>query len=182
VLRMLDGSTVEVIDTDAEGRLALADALSWTRQQHPRVMVDVATLTGSIITALGAGRAGLFDNDAALAAELAAAGEVVGERLWRMPIGERHRADLESDIADIKQCASGRLQPDACHAAAFLREFAGTAAGTADSPAHIPWAHLDIAGKEWREAADDTHPAGATGYGVRLLDTLMRQHFETEPA
>ena len=85
-----------------------------------------------------------------------------------MPIGERHRADLDSAIADLRQCASGRGQPDACHAAAFLREFVGD----------VPWAHLDIAGVETRETADDRHPAGATGWGVRLLDRLVAARFE----
>ncbi|TDH58994.1 hypothetical protein E2C06_29765 [Dankookia rubra] len=95
-------------------------------------------------------------------AQVAAAGEAVGERVWPMPIGARHRDDLRSDIADLKQCATGRLLPDACHAAAFLREFAGNG----------PWAHLDIAGVEAREGS------GPGGFGARLLDALVAQHFE----
>ncbi len=121
-----------MIDTDAEGRLVLADAIHHAIDAfRPRAVIDLATLTGSIITALGHHRAGIFGTDAALMAVAAAAGEAVGEPLWPMPIGARHREDLASDIADIRQCApsgSGRLLPDACHAAAFLREFVGRAA------------------------------------------------------
>jgi leucyl aminopeptidase len=172
VLASVDGTSIEVIDTDAEGRLVLADALGWTLAHiRPRAIVDLATLTGSIITALGHHRAGLFDNDAGLAEAVSVAGELVGEKVWRMPIGERHREDLRSEIADLRHCATGRLQPDACQAAAFLREFVG----------ETPWAHLDIAGVESRETADDRYPAGASGFGVRLLDRLTRLRFETEP-
>ncbi len=172
VLRMMNGMSVEVVDTDAEGRLVLADALHLAgRRFRPQALIDLATLTGSVVTALGHHRAGIFGNDAALGAAVTAAGEVVGEKLWPLPIGERHREDLKSDIADIKQCVpAGRgPQPDASHAAAFLREFAGG----------LPWAHLDIAGVETAEtseglAAKDT----PTGFGVRLLDALVERHFE----
>jgi len=177
VLRTASGRTVEVIDTDAEGRLALADALHHARDKFaPQAMLDLATLTGSIVTALGHHRAGLFGNDAPLMAAVAAAGEEVGERLWPMPIGARHREDLGSDIADLKQCApsgsgawGGRLLPDACHAAAFLREFAGD----------TPWAHLDIAGVEARQEDDALGPKGASGFGARLLDRLVELRFES---
>ena len=169
VLRMGTGCTVEVVDTDAEGRLILADALGWAiRHLKPAAMVDLATLTGSIVTALGGQMAGLFDNDGAFAAHVAAAGAAVGEPAWRMPIGASHRADLDSDIADLRQCVPGRGQPDACHAAAFLREFVGD----------TPWVHLDIAGMEARAEADDRHAFGPTGFGVRLLDRLVAQRFE----
>ncbi|HYF07939.1 MAG TPA: hypothetical protein VD970_09980, partial [Acetobacteraceae bacterium] len=111
------------------------------------------------------------------AAFCAAAGEAMGERLWPMPIGEQHRKDLESDIADLRQCAphgsgawGGRLLPDACHAAAFLREFVEG----------VPWCHLDIAGVETRKADAALGPKGATGFGVRLLDQLVRLRFEDE--
>lgn len=178
VLTTLSGRTVEILDTDAEGRLILADALHHTAQHYrPRAMIDLATLTGSVITALGHHHAGLFSNDAALAAAAAAAGAVVGEPLWPLPIGTRHREDLNSEIADIRQCApsgsgvwGGRFLPDACHAAAFLREFAG----------RLPWAHCDIAGVETRDAADALGPKGASGFGVRMLDRLVATRFETE--
>lgn len=163
VLRMVDGTTVEVVDTDAEGRLVLADALAWTvAKLRPQAIVDLATMTGSIVVALGHERAGLF-GDPTLRAHVAAAGEAVGERVWPMPIGERHREDLNSEIADLRHCVPGRGQPDACQGAAFLRAFVG----------ETPWVHLDIAGVESREEADDRHAKGATGFGVRLLDRLV---------
>lgn len=169
VLRSHAGRTIEVVDTDAEGRLALADALSWTRQTcRPRAMIDLATLTGSVVTTLGHHMAGLFDNDPVLGAWVAAAGVAVGEPVWKLPIDTDHRAALDSDIADLRQCAAGRLLPDACHAAAFLREFAG---GTR-------WAHLDIAGVARREEPCELLPAGPTGFGVRLLDRLVAMRFE----
>ncbi len=179
VLRMASGTTVEVVDTDAEGRLVLADALHHARGFRPRAVVDLATLTGAIVSALGHHRAGLFGNDASLMSSLAAAGDGVGEALWPMPIGEGHRADLRSAIADLRQCvpsaqgAGGwpaRFIPDACHAAAFLREFAGDA----------PWAHLDIAGVDTANAPHALGPAGPTGFGVRLLDALVATRFEEE--
>jgi leucyl aminopeptidase len=188
VLRHADGTTIEIIDTDAEGRLVLADALGWVvrhggvgpaaRLGANRVanggyhgsangavsgIVDLATLTGSVVTALGHERAGLFSNDDTLAARVIAAGEAVGERVWRLPVDASHRAALESDIADLRHCAPGRGQPDACQAAAFLRHFVGD----------TPWVHLDIAGVESRAEADPEHAAGATGFGVRLLDALV---------
>jgi leucyl aminopeptidase len=169
VLTSFSGKTIEVVDTDAEGRLVLADALAWAIQHHrPQAIIDLATLTGSIVTALGHEMAGMFTNEPALAAHVAAAGEAVGELVWRMPIGNSHRKDLNSDIADIRNCKPGRMQPDACHAAAFLREFVGD----------VPWVHLDIAAMESAEKADDRHPAGAIGFGVRLLDRLVATRFE----
>ena len=166
VLRCHDGTTIEVVDTDAEGRLVLADALAWTvANLRPRAVVDLATLTGSIITALGHVHAGLFGTNAALMDRVATAGDAVGERVWRMPIGVSHAEDLRSDIADVRHCVPGRGQPDACHAAAFLRRFVGD----------VPWAHLDIAGVESREVADDRVARGPSGFGVRLLDRMTAQ-------
>ncbi len=163
VLHTMAGRTVEVVDTDAEGRLVLADALHYAVSQHqPQAMLDLATLTGAIVTALGSHRAGIFTNNPALQAQAAAAGDQVGEALWPMPIGARHRADLDSDIADLKQCCAGPLLPDAAHAAAFLREFAG----------ETPWAHLDIAGVRLDEKGLPT------GFGARLLDRLVELYFE----
>lgn len=175
VIRTASRRTVEVIDTDAEGRMVLADALHHaTHRFRPRAVIDLATLTGAAITALGHHRAAIFGTDAALMAAAAAAGEAVGEPLWPMPIGERHREDLASDIADLKQCAAGdehgSLQPDACHAAAFLREFVG----------EVPWAHLDIAGVMTAEEPHALGPAGPIGFGARLLDRLVALRFEEE--
>ncbi len=163
VLHTLAGRTVEVVDTDAEGRLVLADALHFAASRlRPRAMLDLATLTGAIGVALGRHHAGIFGNNLALQAHAQAAGAEVGELLWPMPIADSHRADLESEIADLKQCCAGRGQPDACHAAAFLREFAGSG----------PWAHLDIAAMRL-----DEHDR-PTGFGARLLDRLVARHFE----
>jgi leucyl aminopeptidase len=177
VLRMLDGKRVEVVDTDAEGRLVLADALTHARTLRPAAMVTLATLTGSVVAALGHHRAGVFGTDPPLLAALAAAGEATGERLWPLPIGERHRRDLDSAVADLRHCVpagggdgwGGRFLPDACHAAAFLREFAGT----------VPWGHLDIAGVESLVRDGPLGVKGMpSGFGVRLLDRLVAQHFE----
>ncbi len=170
VLTLHGGSTVEIVDTDAEGRLVLADALHWaTTTLRPQAVIDLATLTGSIVTALGHDRAGLFATDDVLAAHIASAGAAVDERAWRMPLSEAYRDALLSDIADTRQCSEGRLQPDACHAALFLRGFVGD----------TPWAHLDIAGVESHEKAAPRHPAGPTGWGARLLDRLVQDRFET---
>jgi leucyl aminopeptidase len=169
VLRTFDGTTVEVVDTDAEGRLVLADAIGWALAKlKPQAIIDLATLTGSIVTALGHHMAGLFSSDDALAAHVAAAGAAVGEPCWRMPLGEGFREALRSDIADLRHCSDGSRQPDASHAAEFLKSFVGD----------TPWAHLDIAGVEGHEHADDRHPAGPTGWGVRLLDRLIEDRFE----
>ncbi|GIX09673.1 leucyl aminopeptidase [Elioraea sp.] len=169
VVRAVDGTTIEVIDTDAEGRLVLADCLAWTRRAlEPAAIIDLATLTGSIVVALGNHRAGLFASDAALAAQLAAAGEAVDEPVWPMPFGEAYGEALRSEIADVRNCVAERFQPDACHAASFLHRFVGD----------TPWAHLDIAGVELRQEADALGPEGATGFGVRLLDRLVALRFD----
>ncbi|MFH5925421.1 leucyl aminopeptidase family protein [Roseomonas xinghualingensis] len=186
VLRMASGRTVEVVDTDAEGRLVLADALHHARGLKPRAMIDLATLTGSVVTALGHHRAGLFGNDPALRDAAMAAGDAVGEPLWPMPIGERHRTDLDSEIADLRHCLpaggggggwAGKFLPDACHAAAFLREFASP-----EGQESIPWVHLDIAGMDLREEDGEAGPyplpPGPSGFGVRLLDRLVSDRFE----
>lgn len=171
VVRAVDGTTIEVIDTDAEGRLVLADCLAWTRRAlGPAAMIDLATLTGSIVVALGNHRAGLFASDGALAAQLAAAGEAVDEPVWPMPLDDAYAEALKSDIADVKNCVAERFQPDACHAAAFLKRFVGDTS----------WAHLDIAGVELRHEADALGPEGASGFGVRLLDRLVSLRFEAE--
>ena len=166
VLRTYDGTTVEVVDTDAEGRLILADALGWSvRNLRPRAIVDLATLTGAIVTSLGHDCAGLFGSDDRLRDALIAAGTAVQEPLWPMPLAPSE--DLQSDVADVLQCTTGSRQPDALLAATFLRHFV----------ADVPWAHLDIAGVEQRERGPwydaDRHALGATGFGVRLLDRWL---------
>ena len=116
----------------------------------------------------------MFGTDDALSAHLAAAGAAVDERAWRMPLDPAYGTVLDSAIADVRQCSDGRLQPDACHAAAFLHRFVG----------EVPWVHLDIAGVESHEHASDRHAAGPTGWGARLLDRLVRDRFEelSQPA
>ncbi|MFZ6762832.1 leucyl aminopeptidase family protein [Pseudoroseomonas sp. WGS1072] len=176
VVATLSGRTVEVVDTDAEGRLILADALNYAvRAFRPEAVIDLATLTGAAITALGHHRAALYGNDPVLAAALCAAGEAVGERLWPMPLPQTGDAALDSDIADLRQCAprdpSGRAQPDAGHAAAFLHEFLGD-----DPPA---WAHLDMAGMVGEAARGEDAPLSLPGgFGVRLLAGLVAARFE----
>ena len=162
VITQYGGTTVEVLNTDAEGRLVLADAIAYADTVlRPDVIVDVATLTGAMPVALGRRIAGLFANDDGLAAELLAAGEASGERLWRLPLVEDYRPALSSPTADLRNIGDPRLKlgGGSITAALFLREFAGGR----------PWAHLDIAGPAWSGAEDDELTKGGTGYGVRLL-------------
>ena len=158
VLRAMNGTTIEVTNTDAEGRLLLADALAYARRYEGATVVDLATLTGAIGVALGPYVAGLFTADDGLAAELLAAGEASGERLWRMPLWDDYEKDLESDTADIVNAAPTR-EGGACVAARFLKHFTGD----------LRWAHLDIASTAWAPAARPHERRGPTGYGVRLL-------------
>ena len=158
VLKHYGGKTTEVLNTDAEGRLVLADALAFASEQGPEAIVDVATLTGSIMVALGKKATGLFSNDDALAKELLAAGEEAGELLWHMPVWEIYKKDLESDIADLKNV--GTRWGGSIFAALFLREFVGEG---------ISWAHLDIAGAARAESDYDENVKGGTGVAVRTL-------------
>jgi len=169
VVTSMSGQTIEVVNTDAEGRLVLADALWYTQATFkPRLIVDLATLTGAIIVSLGTYRAGLFSNDDELAGRLMAAGEETGEEVWRLPLGERYDKDIDSAIADMKNVGKGR-EAGSVTAAQFLQRFVNG----------VPWAHLDIAGMAWMKRGDDPIiPKGATGYGVRLLDRLVRAHYE----
>ncbi len=167
VVRSASGQTIEVLNTDAEGRMVLADALWWTAKTYePRIMVDLATLTGAMVVALGHEHAGLFSNDDALAAGLLAAGTETGERLWRMPLHESYDRLIRSDIADMKQI--GGRPGGGITAAQFLARFVGT----------TKWAHLDIAGTAWSSKDAACVPKGATAFGVRLLDRLVAEHYE----
>lgn len=166
VIHSYSGKTIEVIDTDAEGRLVLADALSWVVRQHrPDQLVDIATLTGSCIRALGTEAAGLWSTNDALAEALIEAGNHTGERLWRMPLWDDYFEYLKTDVADIKNLGS-KPMAGAITAAKFLEYF------TEDHPA---WAHLDIAGMALKQD-DFGHDRMATGFGVRLLLHWLRQH------
>ncbi len=156
------GKTIEVLNTDAEGRLILADGLSYARSFEPDAVVDVATLTGTIKLALGTICAGLFGNHRGLKAQMLRAGEVSGERVWEMPLWKEYDEFLKSDLADIKN-VGGRFG-GAILAAAFLQNFVGD----------LPWIHLDIAGVDFKEKDDSYHSKGATGFGARLLLQFLR--------
>jgi leucyl aminopeptidase len=169
VVKGFSGQTVEIIDTDAEGRLALADGLAYTAATcRPAWMVDLATLTGAVEVTLGSRRAGLFTADESLAARLLAAGEAEDELLWRLPLTDFYDEALKSPIADLRNCQWER-GPDALHAARFLQHFV---------PARVPWAHLDIAGMAVVEEDRPLASEGPTGFGVRLLDRLVADAFE----
>ncbi len=168
VVTSMSGQTIEVINTDAEGRLVLADALWYTQQRFkPRFMVDLATLTGAMIVALGHEYAGVFANDDELAERLSAAGKAEGEGIWRLPMGEAYDKQIRSDIADVKNVGAGR-GAGSIVGAQFLQRFVND----------VPWAHLDIAGVTWSREAKPTVPKGGTGWGVRTLDRLVAQHYE----
>jgi leucyl aminopeptidase len=156
VLRMHSGKTVEILTTDAEGRLILADALSYARRYEPAAVVDCATLTGACRVALGDHASGLMGNDEALIAEIQRAGEATGERAWPLPLFEEYTEQIRGDVADIKN--SGGRNGGALTAGAFLKEFAD-----------FPWAHLDIAGTAYGKKGNAYTPKGATGVPARLL-------------
>lgn len=169
VVTAADGQTIEVLNTDAEGRLVLADALWYVQEHHkPDTIVDLATLTGAVIAALGDHYAGLFTDDDELADELQEAGQVVYERLWRMPLGPEYDKLINSPIADMKNL--GGKWAGATTAAQFLKRFIRK--GTA-------WAHLDIAGVTWSESGTPLAPKGGTGYGVRLLNQFVADNYES---
>ena len=172
VVRTMSGKTFEVVSTDAEGRMVLSDAVWYAQQQFkPRVLIDLATLTGAIVTALGDDYAGLFSRHDELAEKLLAAGEQSGEELWRMPLHPSYEKDLESPIADLRNGGSTRAAGAGLGAhfiGAWIQE------GT-------PWAHIDIAGVAWREQEGlPTSPKGPTGFGVRLLDRFVRMQYEQQ--
>jgi leucyl aminopeptidase len=168
VITQYGGTTVEVLNTDAEGRLVLADGIAYAdRVLDADVIVDVATLTGAMPIALGKKIAGLFSNDDALSAQLEAAADASGERLWRMPLTPDYRVALDSATADLRNIGDAKLKLNggSITAALFLQEFA----------AGRPWAHLDIAGPGWSGGEDDELTKGGTGYGVRLLTRWLQQ-------
>jgi leucyl aminopeptidase len=166
VVVSMSGQTIEVINTDAEGRLVLADVLHYVNTKYnPKFIVDLATLTGAIIVALADVYAGLFSNDDELAKSLQECGYKTAERVWRMPIGEEYDEMINSDIADMKNVGSGR-GAGSITAAQFLHRFVGK----------TKWAHLDIAGVAWKGKGDALAHKGATGFGVRLLDELVKKY------
>jgi leucyl aminopeptidase len=171
VVTTMSGQTVEVINTDAEGRLVLADAIWYCQKKHnPQCLVDLATLTGAIIISLGHEQAGLFANDDGFAAKVSAAGKAVGENVWRLPLGDSYDKDINSDIADMKNVGSGR-GAGSITAAQFIKRFV---------IGNTPWAHLDIAGTAWTSKDNGATPKGATAFGVRLLDRLVADNYEAK--
>ncbi len=159
VLRSMSGKTIEILSTDAEGRLVLSDGVWYIQMKDkPRLLIDIATLTGSVTRALGDEYAGLFSRHDDTAAMLLKAGEKSGEDLWRLPLHPNHFKQVKSDIADVKNGATG--DPGASTGAAFIASFVKE---------EQPWAHLDIASVDWRDEGMPTSPKGASGFGVRLL-------------
>ena len=168
VVTSYSGQTIEVINTDAEGRLVLADVIWYAQQKYdPRFIIDLATLTGAIIIGLGHEYAGLFSNDDGLSQRLTAAGLATGERVWRMPLDEAYDKQIKSDIADMKNV--GGRPGGSITAAQFIQRFVNGK----------PWAHLDIAGMAWATKDSAVIPKGATAFGVRLLDRLVADNYES---
>jgi leucyl aminopeptidase len=167
VVKSYSGQTIEVINTDAEGRLVLADVIWYCQQKFdPRCMVDLATLTGAMIVALGHEYAGMFSNDDALAQKLSAAGQATDEKVWRLPLHDAYDQLIRSDIADMKNV--GGRPAGSISAAHFIQRFVNKK----------PWAHLDIAGVAWSTKDAPCVPKGATAFGVRLLDRLVAENYE----
>ena len=169
IVKAYNGKTIEVLNTDAEGRLVLADALSFTEAKFkPRFMIDLATLTGAIIMALGEEYAGLFSNNDDLSNKICKVGEKVKEKVWRLPLHENYNKLINSTIADMQNInysgGAGSIT-----AAQFLQRFVTS---------KTPWAHLDIAGMAFSKKAANLNPGGATGFGVRLLNQLIEEHYE----
>ncbi|MGO9787707.1 MAG: leucyl aminopeptidase [Stellaceae bacterium] len=168
IVKSMSGQTIEVLNTDAEGRLVLADALWYCQDRFkPQLMIDLATLTGAIIIALGTENAGLFSNNDKLAGQLAAAGQATGEKLWRMPLGEAYDKMMDSDAADIKNI-SGNREAGSITAATFIERFVNK----------LPWAHIDIAGVTWSKKDAPIVPKGATAFGLRLLERFVADNYE----
>jgi leucyl aminopeptidase len=168
VVKSLSGQTIEVINTDAEGRLILCDAMTYTQQRFkPKVMIDLATLTGAMIIALGHEFGGMFTNSDDLAKQLASAGFASGDKLWRLPLGDAYDKLINSQIADMKNV--GPREAGSITAAQFLKRFVGEG---------VNWAHLDIAGMVWSSKDTNIWEKGATGYGVRLLERFIAANHE----
>ena len=169
IVHSMSGQTIEVLNTDAEGRLVLADALWYCQEHyHPKVIVDLATLTGAIVITFGSEYAGLFSNDRKLTRKLIASGEKTAEKLWELPLGKAYDKMLESPAADMQNIGNER-GAGSITAAQFLQRFINK---------DVAWAHLDIAGVAWAKKVRDLCPKGATAFGVRLLDCFIKEHYE----
>jgi len=168
VVTSMSGQTIEVLNTDAEGRLVLCDCVTWVQKTHKvKTIVDLATLTGAMIISLGSEYGGLFSNDDGLADQLLAAGKASGDQLWRFPLGDAYNKLIDSPIADMKNV--GPRGAGSITAAQFIRRFVDEG---------VKWAHLDIAGMVWADKDGATWAKGATGYGVRVLDRFVADNFE----
>ena len=168
VVTTLSGQTVEVINTDAEGRLVLCDAMTWTQRTiKPKTMIELSTLTGAMVITLGHEYAGFFSNDEKLAAGLVKAAEESGDKLWRQPLADAYDRLIDSPIADMKNV--GPREAGSITAAQFLKRYVDDG---------VAWAHVDIAGMAWSDKATATYDKGATGYGVRLLDQYIADTVE----
>jgi leucyl aminopeptidase len=168
VVTTMSGQTVEVINTDAEGRLVLADAVTYVQRNFkPGTVIDLATLTGAILVSLGHEWAGLFSNNDELAGELLKVGAESGDKLWRMPLAEPFDRLIDSPIADMKNV--GPREGGSITAAQFIQRFIDNG---------VKWAHIDMAGKAWSDKASATADKGATGFGVRLLDEYVSDVLE----
>ncbi len=168
VVTSMSGQTIEVLNTDAEGRLVLADVLWYTQDRFaPKFMVNLATLTGAIVVSLGVHRAGLFSNDDDISEKLFDAGEVTGDKLWRFPLSKEYDKQIDSKIADVQNIGNSK-GAGSITAAQFLQRFVND----------VPWAHLDIAGVTWADKANDLTPEGGSGFGVRLLNQFVADNFE----
>jgi len=165
ILTSMSGKTIEVLNTDAEGRLVLADALSYAARYKAKAVIDLATLTGAVIVALGHLASAVLGNDEELIGKLIKSGEITGERLWQLPLWEEHEKAMKSDIADLKNIAYTSVGAGTITGAAFLKAFAGDQ----------PWTHLDIAGTSWSGEEKPYIPKGASGFGVRLLIHYLEQ-------
>ncbi len=167
IVTSMSGQTIEIVNTDAEGRLVLADLLWYVKSRFkPKFMIDLATLTGAILVALGQEHAGLFTNDDRLAERLLQAGNATGERVWRLPLGPEYDKMIDSKFADVKN--TGGRHAGSITAAQFLQRFVDK----------TPWAHLDIAGTGFASTQSDINASWASGWGVRLLDRLVADHYE----
>jgi leucyl aminopeptidase len=167
IVTSLSGQTIEIINTDAEGRLVLADVLWYAKERFkPKFMIDLATLTGAILVALGTDHAGLFSNDNELAQRLAKAGQETGEKVWRLPLGPEYDKLIDSKFADMKN--TGGRNAGSITAAQFLQRFVDK----------TPWAHLDVAGTAMSSPPSDINKSWGSGWGVRLLNQLVKDHYE----
>lgn len=181
VVKTMSGQTVEILNTDAEGRLILADALWYAQETFaPHSIIDLATLTGAIIVAVGYSYAGCFSNNNTFAKGLISAGEKVNEKLWHMPLHKDYTDMLKSNIADMANIANARGAAGSCTAASFLQKFIKSNAGRDHDSKTISWAHLDIASTAWLRQNSNICPKGAVGFGVRLINQFIMDNYETQ--